>query len=417
LRIELNPGVHLNIIQTKQFKTTRITVQLIAPLSKATVTKRTLLTSLLETNSQDYPTQAQLSTFLESLYGASFGIGVAREGQLHRISATMNLAADRFTDDSLLPAVFEFIGRILFRPNATGGAFDQTTFDREQENLLQYLAGLADDRQTQAALALQKLYFAASPDQAVPSFGEMADLETLTASEEYDYYLDALANDQVEIVVLGDVDAQTVADLAKQLPFTPRRSQGEISFDQPLTTEVRQEVETANVNQAKFNLGYHVVVDDFGPEYYATVVMEALFGGSPLSLLFTNVREKESLAYYASSQLDALRHYLAVQTGIDGDQRDRVFDLIEAQRQLLVDGNFDDERLQAIKDGLINARVAGVDSPRFLSNQALFKALTPSAPTELDRYIHNVQAVTRQQVQAAAKNMTLQATYLLTGAN
>lgn len=417
MRIELKPGVHLNIIETKQFKTTRISIQFIAPLAKATVTQRTLLTSLLETNSADYPTQANVSTFLESLYGASFGIGVAREGQVHRMSATLNLVADKFADATLLPTAFDFIQKLLFRPNVQDGAFDQATFAREQENLMQYLASLDDDRQTQAALALQRLYFAASPDQAVPSFGELDALSQITPASLYQYYQDVIAHDQIEIVVLGDVDEELVTRLAEQLPFGPRETVGSLSFDQPVIDTVQNQVETANVNQAKFNLGYHVEIDDFGPKYFAMLVAESLFGGSPLSMLFTNVREKASLAYYASSQLDALRHFMSVQTGIDADQQPRVLALIAEQRQMIIDGQFDEARIQAIKDGLINARVAGADSPRFLSNQALFHALTPGAPTDLASFTAKVQAVTKAQVQAAAETMQLQATYFLTGAN
>ena len=54
-----------------------------------------------------------------------------------------------------------------------------------------------------------------------------------------------------------------------------------------------------------------------GPKYAATLVAEELFGGSSLSLLFTNVREKASLAYYASSMFDAFRGSMLVQTGIE----------------------------------------------------------------------------------------------------
>nr|WP_225354189.1 insulinase family protein [Lacticaseibacillus saniviri] len=333
MRIELTSGVHLNLIQTNQFKTTRISVQFVAPLAQATVTKRTLLTSLLETNSQDYPTQAQLSAHLENMFGASFGIGVAREGRLHRVSATLNLIADRFSDTTLMADGFGFLARILLRPNIREGAFDQATFERERENLADYLASLDDDRQTQAALGLQQLYFASDPDQATPSFGRREDLLTLDAQQMATYYEQMIQEDQIEITVLGQFEEADVIRLAKQFAFTPRAELNQLATYDHEIGEQRSETVQANVNQAKLNFGYHVAIDDFGPAYYAAIVTESLFGGSPLSLLFTNVREKESLAYYASSQLDALRHFMLVQTGIDADSVARVTELVEAQRQ------------------------------------------------------------------------------------
>ena len=77
---EIKPGVWLMVLPTTQFKTTRINIQFLTPLRRDTVTKRTLLTSLLETNSQEYPTQAAMAAHLESLYGANFSIGV----RMHR---------------------------------------------------------------------------------------------------------------------------------------------------------------------------------------------------------------------------------------------------------------------------------------------------------------------------------------------
>ena len=63
--------------------------------------------------------------------------------------------------------------------------------------------------------------------------------------------------------------------------------------------------------------------------------MNALFGGTPLSLLFTNVREKASLAYYASSNIDAFRGAVMVQTGIESHQKERVLALLKRNAKVL----------------------------------------------------------------------------------
>ncbi len=51
---------------------------------------------------------------------------------------------------------------------------------------------------------------------------------------------------------------------------------------------------------------------------FALQVFNGIFGGFPHSKLFMNVREKEHLAYYASSSIDTFRGFMTVQTGIDG---------------------------------------------------------------------------------------------------
>jgi len=75
---QLTEGVNLHVLPTKQFKTIRIFVRFTTALEKDIVTKRSLLSSLLETNSLNYPDQTQLSAKLADLYGAGFGFSVRK---------------------------------------------------------------------------------------------------------------------------------------------------------------------------------------------------------------------------------------------------------------------------------------------------------------------------------------------------
>ncbi|WP_457286604.1 hypothetical protein, partial [Pseudomonas aeruginosa] len=73
-----------------------------------------------------------------------------------------------------------------------------------------------------ASLALQSVYFNQSEDQKIPSFGTVAALAEETAASLAAYYQKMLAEDQVDIFVLGDVNEAELVPLFKQLPFTPR---------------------------------------------------------------------------------------------------------------------------------------------------------------------------------------------------
>uniref|UniRef100_UPI0036F30EB3 EF-P 5-aminopentanol modification-associated protein YfmF n=1 Tax=Lacticaseibacillus jixiensis TaxID=3231926 RepID=UPI0036F30EB3 len=413
--VKIQPGVQLSVVHTTQFKTTRIAVHFLAPLNGANVAARTLLTSVLETASQKYPTQAQLSAHLEAMFGASFGIGVGKEGTLHRVSASLNLLNDRFAQEDLLAQGFALLKEVLLQPLFGKSGFDTDLFDREKHNLMLYLQSLQEDRQTQASLALQRVYFQGDPAQATPSFGTAELLDTVTNADLLATYQAMLAQDRIEIVVLGDVDEAQVVQLAKALDFAPRTVAAQ---DLTVTTPaaaLRQQVETAPVLQAKLNLAYRVPVSFYGPDHYAAVVANDLFGGSPLSKLFTNVREKASLAYYASSSLDGLRQLMTVQTGIDGENAPRVQELIQAQLKQVQQGDFTDARLAEIKAGLVSNRETAYDSPRFLARQALLRALLPSQPQSLAEYVAGINAVDRHQVMQAAMQMQLAAVYCLKG--
>ncbi|WP_279404143.1 hypothetical protein [Secundilactobacillus kimchicus] len=55
--MQLGKGIGLTVIPTSQFKTVRVAVDFIAPVTVSELSKRILMAQLLETSSQDYPTQ------------------------------------------------------------------------------------------------------------------------------------------------------------------------------------------------------------------------------------------------------------------------------------------------------------------------------------------------------------------------
>ena len=72
-------GVYLNILQTQQFKTIRFSVQLVAPATKETLTKRSLLASVLSASSQAYRDQVAIANQLQAMYGAGFNMNAYRK--------------------------------------------------------------------------------------------------------------------------------------------------------------------------------------------------------------------------------------------------------------------------------------------------------------------------------------------------
>ena len=296
---QLAEGVNLHVLQTKQYKTVRIFVRFTTRLAKETLTKRSLLSSLLETNSLNYPDQTQLSAKLADLYGASFGLSVRKKGNLHWLNAGISFVNGKYVNDSeIFNEAVDFLKEVLFYPNIKEQKFDQLTFDLEKNNLKLYLESLNEDKQTMASLALQELYFEQSDAQKIPSFGTIEDLEELTAESLATYYQEMIANDQVDIFVVGDVSEEEVKVALEKLPFTGRTyAHPEIYYTQPKVNIIKERQIQEPVVQAKLNLAYQTGIYYDQPERFSLMVFNGLFGGFPHSKLFMNVREKESLAY------------------------------------------------------------------------------------------------------------------------
>lgn len=418
MSIKLKRGVNLHVIPTTKYKTVRIMVRFSSPLEVDTISKRTLLASLLETNSQKYATQQQLSEKLAELYGASYGINIGKKGDTHLVSAVLNVVNDKFLPGSedVLAEGISFLKEVLFYPNFDEQLFNKDTFEREKANLIDYIASVYDDKQSQAALALQELYFAESPSQKIPSFGTVESVTALSLEDVTAYYHRMMATDTVDIMVIGDVTEEAMVSLFSSLPFSERRVETQLDFyEQDTPIEKREKVETLSVTQAKLNMGYHTGVYYHDANYFALQIFNGLFGGFPHSKLFMNVREKESMAYYASSSLDSFRGLITVQTGIDSKNKERVLTLVDEQLASLVAGDISSEDMNQTKEMLKNQYFLSLDNPGSVLEAAYLADKVKKSNLTDKEWVAGLEAVSVADVQAIAKKLSLQAVYFMEG--
>lgn len=417
MRIELVKGVNLNIIPSKQFKTTRIFISFIKNIeSKKELAERALLANYLEMCSQNYPTQIDIARKLSQMYGASFGSSVDRRGNYQLINFSIDYIESKYLagNEDLLSEVIEFLKEIIFNPLRVGENknFDEETFTRQKNNTITYLKSIKEDKQAYATAKLRKLYFD-NEIQQVPSFGESEDVEKLTISDVMDAYQKMLNTDRVEVMISGDVNTDEVVNKFSVLPFKVRNiSRASMSYTQEIKQEIVTQIDEELLSQSKFDMAFRLPVVYRGDLHYAALVFNSLFGGSALSLLFTVVREKMSMAYYANSNFDPFRQLLVVQTGISYTNKDKVQELILEQLERLRKGDFEDELLEQNKNNLISSYISRLDSQTSALLRAQSAALTGINVT-VEEWLDNLQSVTKDDVMKVAKMVELQATYML----
>ena len=135
MTIPIQPGISLTVIPTEKFKTIRLFIRFSTPHTRKKATSRTLLTSLLETNSLNYPTQTALSAKLAELYGARFGLNVSKRGNLHQVNVSMTVVNGKYIEqEDVFSQAVQFLKEILFYPNICDNQFEQMTFELEKKN-------------------------------------------------------------------------------------------------------------------------------------------------------------------------------------------------------------------------------------------------------------------------------------------
>ena len=121
--------------------------------------------------------------------------------------------------------------------------------------------------------------------------------------------------------------------------------------------------ESMDVTQGKLAMGFRTGgVTCWEEEYPALAMCNAVFGGTTLSKLFMNVREKLSLCYYASSTLEKMKGLILVSSGIEFDKFQQARDEIlpsaggDAGR-----GTSEDWELEGARRTMIGAHLATLD--------------------------------------------------------
>lgn len=417
MSIELANGIDLHVYPSDKYKTVHIKIKFTAPLSYETITARSFLSNMLETNSKKYPTQTLLRKELSNLYGASFGTSASKKGKVHVISAEMALVNDKFlgTSEDVLARGLDFLQEILFSPHTENQAFHEQTFLREKENLLDVYESYFDDKQLFAGLALQDLYFE-EKSQKIPGAGTVEELQKITPASLYANYQKMLSEDKVDIYVLGDVTEEEITKALSHIKFISREVlKPDAFYIQEKTKDIKFRTDIQEVTQAKLNLGYQTDVYFHTENYYAGQVFNGLFGGFPHSKLFLNVREKESLAYYASSSLDTFRGLLTVQTGIEAAKAEQVKEIIQNQLEALREGDLDEYSLDQTKEMLINQLYQSEDDPESVMEREFAMDLAGIQQMTTAEWVQKIKDVTVEEIKEIAARTSLQAVYLLKG--
>ena len=414
--MELVPGISAHFVQSKKFKTNKITIRFTAPLSLETIAGRMLSASMLETANQVYPTPQAFRRYLASLYGTDISTSAYRRGQAHILDLTFTYVRDDFLSKKnvLTSRILELVKQTLFAPLVQDGAFEPALFEIERKQLLASLATDMDDSFYFAHKELDSLFF--HDERLQLRYSDLRN-SILNESPESSYtcFQDALKNDRIDFFFIGDFNEVEITESLKSLPFTVRESGVTIKYHQSYSNVLREGMVQRNVGQSILELGYHSPVKYGDDEHLPMLVMNGLLGEFAHSKLFTNVRENAGIAYTVSSQLDLFSGLLRMYAGIDRENRNQARKMMNHQLLDLKKGNFTDFELEQTKEMIRRSLLMAQDNQQTLVERVYLNALLGKSSFDIDRLVAKLESVDKEAVCKAANSLKLQAIYFMEG--
>lgn len=415
LTTEIAKGVSLHIRQTAQFKTVNFSVKWRAPLNEETAAQRTVLSNVLQHSNEKFPTAASYRSYLDDLFGTVLYFDTAKRGQEHTVLLNVETVNDQYlSHGNVLNEVIDLIQEAIFKPNFENGVFKESIVNREKEMVIQRIQSIFDDKSRYAQKRLTEII---RPNSAA-SFsanGNIEALKAITPQTLTKTYEDMLANDVIDIYVVGDINVEEMTEKLKAaFQFADRNALPKTQEDSAPANVEPYTKETQEMKQGKLHIGYSTPVR-FGDEDFPKMqIFNGIFGGYAHSKLFMNVREKESLAYYASSSYSSHYGLLFVVSGIEPANEEKARQLIAEQLKVMQNGEITDLELAQTKAMLINQLKEALDSPRGqIEIFDQYKAL--DEPFTMDTWTARWQSVSKEDVQKVAQDIKLEATYFLCG--
>ena len=414
---KLNENISLTFIPMTKLKTTSVGIYLGRELNKKEASLNAVLPYVLIKGCKEAKNASEISKYLQNLYGAKLYTGVNKRGDNQFINFEGEVISDRFTPngEKLLSSLLKLMLSIIFEPLTKDGAFLPDITEREKVNCINKIKGLINDKRRYAnKRCLEEMF--SGENFSVSEYGYEDEIEKITPECLYEHYKNIIGSSVINIFISGDLNIHEIKSEIENIISS-------ISFNPVLlkTPEIikkcgeKHEItETTDIVQGKLSIGFRTNIKACDEDFWALVVANNIYGGGLGSKLFNNVREKLSLAYYASTTIDRYKGFMLLNAGIAFEKLDEAKNEIFFQLEEMKNGKITDDEMNNAKSEIVNSLNSCYDDQNALASYYMGNIIAGVNVT-LEEYKENIMKVTKEQVVAVSKKLEPDTIYFLKG--
>ena len=419
-RKQLSPSLFLSAVHTDKFKTEMLSVSIVTPIDEKRSPASLLALSLLKRGTEKFGTQGELNLRLDELYATSISLKTQRLGNANILGFVAEMLCEEYTDGKtdIFGGTLEVLCQMLFFPRKDeNGLFLEPYIESEKSNQCDAIEAQINNPRAYASMRCREIMFEGD-SYSVNLLGTTDSVTSITREELSSVYKSLISDYRYEIFYIGP---RNIEDVEKCLErdFLPRMKQGNgiepaqaVASNKVVT--VKRVTEEMPLAQGKLVLGFRTGINLGSPDFYTMLVMNEIYGGSPVSKLFMNVRERLGLCYYCSASYDIFKGAVFVSCGISPKNKEKAEGEILRQLEEMKRGNITREELEAAKHSLCNSYRALSDSPVLLEGY-YFCRNEFSVDCPLSECMERIQHVSLDEIIRVAKEVTLDTVYFLNG--
>ena len=403
-------GVDVTFIKTKKFKSIYGCLYFKSLVTREKATSMSLLRNVLMRSTKKYNTNQKLNLNVLENYDAYYGASNARYGNYLISSFSFESLEDRYTTKGNLKNVIDTFCEIVFNPNVDNKKFCKKDFDICYDN---FMLSLDKIKENQENYSEKRLLSYLNQNKAYSYTSSKEELKKITKESLFDVYLQMMNNSEVSLIVAGNVNENdpVFEKILDNIKSNKKYNDELIINNDDEKGEYKDIIEkgygTENVLHV---ISYLKNINDYELNYVMPIY-RFILGGSGLSRLFNEVREKNSLAYYCFARLEKDDKMLDIITGFEKENYNEVLSIIKKEINNMK--KISNKELEIAKKDLISSLIESKDYLGNLISRNKYEELF-NLPN-IDEYIKKLKNVTKQEVQDVSYKVDLKLSYFLEG--
>lgn len=409
-----NEHYNLHLIQTNRFKTINVIIDFKRKLKKDEITIRNVLCNNILEGTHTIPSRRMLEIKTEELYDLAYRCGNCFNGKYSILSFGITYINPKYTESKMHDESFKFLSDLIFDVNVSNNKFCKNNFDIAKKTVKDNIDTISENVSLYSQIRMLE-----EMEDSIISYrncGYLEDLNKITEKNLYDYYLDIINNDSVNIFIIGDIDINTSNELVnKYFKFSNNKKNNDSHFYIPkkISGEVNIVSEKFDKEQSTLVVGFKIdKMTDFERRYVSTIY-NYILGGSTESNLFKTVREENSLCYYITSSIQPLLNIGLIRAGINAKDFNKVEDLIYKELKKISEGVFDDNKINNAITTYISSLSDLEDNPRSIIS--LYAGIEYLKSDDIKTRKEKIVKVTKNDIINFSKKIHLSTIYLLEG--
>ncbi len=403
---------NLHLINTDRFKTITVSLKFTKKYNREESVYFKLLERVLPINgTENYKSVNDITKKLESLYNANIGYKFYVTSENMTFETNLRIINPKYTKEDTYKESFDLFKEILTKPTLKNNQFKY--FDLQKDNLINSILNVKDDLRSYSSLKFQEIFYKGTV-YAENNYKNIKLFEDMESKKLYENYKKLFSEFKIDVFVIGEFDEEV---LTKYIEELMKGFKSKDNYTKDLYTKVKCKESLVKdkfkESQSSLLIGLNISGLTDEERDYKLILYNTILGSMNNSVLFVNVREKNSLCYSIGSTISKFTETMIIRSGISSDSFDDAVRLIKESLEEMKDEKKVDKLLKNAKKTLNIAYNDFYESSNKIIDYYFIREFTILPSIEERR--EKVMNLTSKDVTDIAKKVSIGLIYLMEG--